>query len=193
MRSGSFTSSSQGERLYWYDIGYFGEDFAGGHGTHTAGSAAGVTLNNPAEAGTCSTGELGCLGGCFDSTDLDGAVTNGVLDWATLCPQHDCDGLTGACLSEDVSETLTENGGAAQGAKLSILDASLDGVTMWSSLALNELWVATEGTGCFLHSNSLGADVLCVMDSASVTYDLYMYEVSFIPRPKQHFIFIFVW
>lgn len=183
--SGSYTSTDLGGKIYWYDAESFGEDFAGGHGTHTAGSAAGSTLNTPAAVATCSVGELGCLGGCHNSTFFSEAVGNGMLDWEALCPQHDCDDLDGVCLSEDVSETLTDNGGAAQGAKLAIVDASIDGVTMWSTLAQNDLWGTTEGTGCYLHSNSLGADVLCVMDSTSANYDTYMYEVSFTPGPKR--------
>lgn len=66
-----------------------------GHGTHTAGSAAGATLNDPAETAVCSsTDELGCIGECFNSSELESFIEDisYPLNFDTWCPQHECDG-----------------------------------------------------------------------------------------------------
>lgn len=66
-----------------------------GHGTHTAGSAAGATLNDPAVTANCSsTEELGCIGECFNSSELESFIedVSYPLDFHTWCPQHECDG-----------------------------------------------------------------------------------------------------
>lgn len=180
---GYFTTA-YGGKFSSYSASGFGLDLADGHGTHTAGSAAGSTLSTPAEATSCTgTDVVGCIGGCLDESDLASMKRNAILDWDAWCPQFECDG-NGAdfelCLDEDVSETLTANGGMAQGAKLAIFDSSVDGLHVWGSLAGNGLWASTDGTGCLLHSNSWGGDTLCSMDDESVSYDGYMYQVSFV-------------
>lgn len=183
----SFFYTSNGRGPYqWYSSYGFGLDMADGHGTHTAGSAAGATLNDPAETDVCSgTDELGCIGGCLNTSYVTSLLDNNVhlADFATWCPQFDCDG-NGAdyefCLSEDISGILSENGGMAQGAKLAIFDTSVDGNAIWGSLAGNGMWTSTDGTGCLLHSNSWGADQLCAVDKESVLNDEYMYEVCFV-------------
>lgn len=157
----------------------FGVDLEDGHGTHTAGSAAGATLNTPATTVTCDTDEtLGCIGTCLSAIDELFVQPDGSIMWDTLCPQFDCDAAAGdTCLGQDVSATLTESGGVAQGAKISVFDASVDGLEVWASLALNGLWESTNGTDSFVHSNSWGSDNDCNVDSQTVTYDEYMYEV----------------
>lgn len=180
----SFYTSSGVGPYPWYSGSGFGEDSEEGHGTHTAGSAAGATLNDPALMVTCSNNtELGCVGGCFNDTYLEDLKINGYypLDWDTWCPQHECDGYGATfelCLDEDVAATLTAHGGIAQGAKLSIFDASSDGYNLWPTLLGNDLWRLTEGTGCMLHSNSWGGDSYCAVTSNCVIYDQYMYEAS---------------
>lgn len=175
---GSGFYTTEGRTYYWYSASGFGEDLEDGHGTHTAGSAAGVTLNNPADTTTCATDHLGCMGDCLSDTEVLTLPVDDVLDWDTLCPEFDCDGWGDPCLGDDVSQTLTDNGGVARGAKVSVFDASVDGTHVWGSLALNGLWNSTAGTGCVLHSNSWGGDGDCYVDSESATYDQYMYEVS---------------
>lgn len=173
--------STTGGRVYsWYDEPGFGLDMEAGHGTHTAGSAAGSTLATPAETVTCETGsEVSCIGKCLTTAEATEAASDNLLTWDTLCPQFDCDGGAGSsCLSDDVAETLTDNGGIARGAKISVFDVSIDGTAVWASLAENGLWDATEGTGCMLHSNSWGGDADCNIDSETVAFDQYMYEVS---------------
>lgn len=165
------------ESEYYYFSG-FGQDMLDGHGTHTAGSAAGAVLNSPAETDTCSSDEnLGCIGTCLSALEEASLLPDGTAMWDTLCPQFGCDATAGdTCLGADVGETLTENGGVAQGAKISVFDASVDGLLVWASLALNGLWESTDGTDSFVHSNSWGSDNDCNVDSQSVAYDEYMYE-----------------
>lgn len=155
-----------------------------GHGTHTAGSAAGATLNDPPETESCSgTDEAGCVGGCLNASYVSALLDAGstLADFDTWCPQFDCDGYGSDfeyCLDGDVSTTLVENGGMARGAKLAIFDTSLDGNIIWGSLAGTGVWGATDGTGCLLHSNSWGGDSLCTVDSLSLENDEYMWEVG---------------
>lgn len=175
-------STAYGNVFPWMDPYGFGVDTPDGHGTHTAGSAAGASLTTPAKSETCSgTDRLGCLGECLNTTYVDALLNGGnwLGDFATLCPQFDCDGNGDhiACLDEDVATTLTENGGIAQGAQLAIFDVSIDGLSIFADSANTGLWAATDGTGCMLHSNSWGSDTKCVMDASSVLYDQYMYEV----------------
>lgn len=175
---GEYFDTPDGAVYSWYDEPGFGFDLEAGHGTHTAGSAAGATVTTPAETATCDTGrELGCLGECMTTAEANAAVEDVLLQWKVLCPQFDCDESGGTCLSEDVAETLESNGGVARGAKLSIFDASTNGAAMWAFVAGNGLWNATVGTGCVLHSNSWGSDADCAIDSATVAFDQYMYEV----------------
>ncbi|CAM9771338.1 unnamed protein product, partial [Sphacelaria rigidula] len=174
------------EHGYLFDeIGGYGPssseiDTEDGHGTHTAGSAAGAPLSDPVVPDTCTgTDVLGCIGGCLDLTYAASLVGNLLPDFDTWCPQYECDGYgadTEPCLDADVSATLTENAGMAPGAKLTIFDASNDGESVLATLALNGLWEATEDTGCMLHSNSWGSDSYCTMTFEGTQYDQYMYE-----------------
>eukprot|EP00903_Cladosiphon_okamuranus_P018381 g16907.t1 len=174
---GETFATTRGGAFSWYEESGFGFDMEAGHGTHTAGTAAGSTLGKPAETVTCEAGsEVGCIGKCVTTWGAAEAAADSLLTWDTLCPQFNCDGLTGACLSEDVSETLTDNGGIARGAKLAVFDVSIDGNAVWASLAENGLWDATKDTGCMLHSNSWGGDYDCNMDAETATFDQYMYE-----------------
>ena len=159
--------------------GGYGLDLEDGHGTHTAGTAAGAVLSSPATTVNCTTNEaLGCIGTCLNAAEEILFLYDNVPTWDTLCPQFDCDNFGDPCLGENVSATLTENGGVAQGAKISVFDASTDGVHVWAPPVLNGLWESTNGTDSFLHSNSWGIDNDCNVDSLTVVYDEYMYEVS---------------
>lgn len=162
----------------------FATEVSGGHGSHTAGTAAGLMLDAPAELEGCGADEeLGCVGGCFESNDLDQLATNAEVNVDTLCPAHLCDGWAGngvPCLSTDAVGTLTTHGGVAPGAKIAVFDVSADddGQVVWASLALNGLWDAVEDTTCKVHSNSWAGSGTCQVDSLSVEFDGYMYEVG---------------
>ena len=57
----------------------FGFDLEDGHGTHTAGSAAGSALNNPALTVTCAPNEtLGCIGKCLSGAEETFLLANNV-------------------------------------------------------------------------------------------------------------------
>ncbi|CAM9375513.1 unnamed protein product, partial [Sphacelaria rigidula] len=178
-----YTSNGAGP-YQWFTSSGFGADTEDGHGTHTAGSAAGAPLNDPAVPDTCTgTDTLGCIGGCLNTSYVTSLIGNLALalvpDFDTWCPQFECDGYgadTEPCLDEDVSATLTENAGMASGAKLAIFDVSFDGQGVWASVAVNALWEATEDTGCMLHSNSWGSDSYCTTTFEGTQYDQYMYE-----------------
>ncbi|CAN0472885.1 unnamed protein product, partial [Laminaria digitata] len=89
---------------------------------------------------------------------------------------HGCDDATfEVCLGDDVSETLTDNGGMAQGAKLAIFDAFLE-TTGLPEYAGNGLWEACMGAGCKLHSNSYGSDNMCTLTSSEIEHDNFMYQ-----------------
>lgn len=172
----------------------FATEFEGGHGSHTAGTAAGVMLDSPDEL-ECGDGEeLGCLGGCFDSDVLDAMVEDTTeVDIEVFCPAHDCDGFESDFCLDDGPEMLAANGGVAPGAKISVFDViSDDSLTVWAFLAENGLWEAAEETGCKVHSNSWGTTELnCEVDAFSVAFDTYMYEVGFLnvcvePRSSIH-------
>lgn len=158
----------------------FDGDDAAGHGTHTAGTAAGSTLNSPAETVECDAGlELSCVGGCFDPTEsTDDLVTYymQVSDLDRQCPMFGCDADSGLCLGDDVAETLTENGGMAQGAKLAIFDVSAAGADA-EVLAQpgNGLWEPCLEAGCKIHSNSWGSSI-CVTGPDNILYDEFMYS-----------------
>lgn len=162
----------------------FEQDGAAGHGTHTAGSAAGATLNTPAQAITCeATQVMGCVGGCIDSSSTtltDDDLVSFSQDYATddidrLCPLFNCDG--DRCLGDDVSETLTDYGGVARGAKLAIFDVSNGGI-FYSDAVGNNIWEACMDAGCKVHSNSWGGDGQCSVDAMDISYDDFMYKVS---------------
>ncbi|CAN0485975.1 unnamed protein product, partial [Scytosiphon promiscuus] len=122
--------TSDGGMISYFSAGDFEGDAVDGHGTHTAGSAAGATLNTPAETDTCSetTKVPGCAGSCIDvgSTSWGDDVLYPLPDEKNidvLCPMLGCDDDTDQrCLSDDVGQTLAENGGMAQGAKIAFFD-----------------------------------------------------------------------
>ncbi|CAM9696523.1 unnamed protein product, partial [Ectocarpus fasciculatus] len=104
-------STSQGGVFPFLPPDEFGQDDEAGHGTHTAGSAAGATLNDPAETTTCLAGDetLGCAGACIDESestdDLVSSYLQSVLpDLDRLCPMYGCDDSTDPCLSDEVDE-----------------------------------------------------------------------------------------
>lgn len=176
----SAVSTSQGDVFPLIPPDDFGEDEAAGHGTHTAGSAAGATLNTPAEPLTCSTTQtLGCVGACLDndamSVDDLVATSLQLVDIDRFCPIFGCEDDP-RCLGEDVSETLTENGGMAQGAKLSIFDVFFGDYAL-TDVVGNGLWEPCMEAGCKIHSNSLGGDTFCQVTSTDLAYDEFMYEV----------------
>ncbi|CAN0200177.1 unnamed protein product [Ectocarpus sp. 6 AP-2014] len=80
-----------------------------------------------------------------------------------------------ACLSDDVSETLTNNGGVAQGAKLAIFDVFYGNYGLVEHIG-NGLWEPCVEAGCKLHSNSWGADEGCETTPMDLLYDAFMYE-----------------
>lgn len=178
---GDYYTTLGGQQVPWYSAEGFTTETPGGHGSHTAGTAAGATITSPVEVESCSgDDELGCVGSCLNTSYVDTLSTNLAVNVDTLCPRFDCDGLGDdfdLCLSDDTVETLTVNGGVAPGAQLAIFDVSADGVAVWAELALNGLWDAVVETGCVVHSNSWGGDGDCTVDSSSVTFDHYMYEV----------------
>ncbi|CBN77322.1 peptidase S8 and S53 [Ectocarpus siliculosus] len=159
----------------------FGQDDSAGHGTHTAGSAAGATLNDPAETLTCSGDEtLGCAGACIDESEttddlVSSAIQMALPDLDRLCPMYGCDDSTDPCLSDEVDETLTNNGGMAQGAKLSIFDVFFEVFGLIEVLG-NGVWEPCLEAGCKVHSLSLGGDTLCTPGESEILYDDFMYE-----------------
>lgn len=185
---GSSSTTSGGEHARWMPGSDFENDDLIGHGSHTAGSVAGATRNVPAETVTCNEPrELGCVGGCIDrdapvwSDDVNPYSSqspwHGDID--RVCPELSCDDTTEPwCLSDDVSQTLTEHGGMAQGAKLSIFDVFY-GEHSLSHYAGNDLWQPCAEAGCKIHSASIGGDVWCVPDAITMVYDDFMYKVSY--------------
>lgn len=144
-------------------------------------------IDNPAELDSCGDDEeLGCVGGCFESTYLDDLLTDDEISLDALCPAHNCDNLEsyGICLDEygegddAVTEALKAHSGVAAGAKIAVFDVSVDGVLIWAELAMNGLWDAVEDTGCVVHTNSWGGEPTCETDTMSTAFDEYMYEVS---------------
>ena len=171
------------KRCARYTFSGFTTELEGGHGSHTAGTAAGVMLDSPAELDCGDGEELGCLGGCFDSTVLDDLAADGDLDFETFCPAHDCDGLGEDQLScfDDAMETLAANSGVAPGAQIAVFDVGSDDEEfIWAFFAGgNGLWDAAEDTGSKVHSNSWGTSTLdCETDTFSTEYDRYMHEVK---------------
>lgn len=179
---GEYLTTASGSEFPWLDPEGFSTETSGGHGSHTAGTAAGATITSPVQLEPCTGGdELGCLGGCLDSDTIDYLTSDSMFDPDTLCPRFDCDGYgenLNNCLDDDTVEMLTTHGGVAPGAKLSIFDVSLDGAFVWAELALNGLWEAARETSCKIHSNSWGGTGVCTVDDLAVSFDEYMYEVG---------------
>ena len=184
---GESYTTEQGGQVKWLDAAYFEQDDAAGHGTHTAGSAAGATLNTPAETMTCYSPDVsGCVGACISDSaayGYDDLLTYyyqfNSADLDRLCPSFDCGGYDEeVCLSDDVEQTLAEHGGMAQGAKLAIFDMFVDDLAGLGSYAGNGVWEACLEAGCKVHSNSYGGDYLCEMSELDVEYDDFMYNVS---------------
>ena len=185
--SSSSSVTSGGRTVYWAPDESFDQDDPAGHGTHTAGSAAGATLNVPAETVTCNdTDRLSCVGGCIDgdlSYSSDDLVSwffqlAATTDIDRICPMYGCDNATTeVCLGDDVGKTLTDHGGMAQGAKLAIFDVFW-GSNGLSSFVGNGLWEACMETGCKIHSNSYGSDDMCSLSPMEPVYDDFMYRVS---------------
>lgn len=181
-------STSDGGLFPWYPADGFEVDTVVGHGTHTAGSAAGATLNTPAETVECNdTKVLGCVGGCIDpdgTRSTDDFVpsyyqTFYAEDIDRICPMFECDDEDEQwCLGDDVGETLSEHGGMARGAKLAIFDVFSREVGL-VDFPGNGLWEPCLDAGCKLHSNSWGGDLMCAVDAQDVVFDDFMYKVSY--------------
>ena len=184
---GSSWTTSEGDQLPWTPATGFDEDEAAGHGTHTAGSAAGATLNTPAETVECDGDKvLGCVGGCIEADGTRSSDDLVTYDYQTsyaedidrICPMFACDDeVEQWCLSDDVGQTLTEHGGMAQGAKLAIFDTFTGDVGLVDYPG-NGLWEPCLEAGCKLHSNSWGGDYMCEVDALDLEYDDFMYKVS---------------
>lgn len=176
------TFEYNGKTYEWYSASGFGEDTVNGHGTHTAGSAAGSLVEEPAEVMECdpSSEQLSCIGRCLDSSNITELSDNFQPDLDLFCDAYDCDGgLWGSsCLDEDIPTLLAESAGMARGAKVTVFDTSFDGKSIWASEARNGIWESTDGTGTMIHSNSWGGDSSCYVTDECLDYDLYMYEVS---------------
>lgn len=177
---GSYFSVS-GVPFAWISAEDFGGDDKAGHGTHTAGTAAGSTLNTPAETVTCEDGQtLSCVGACIDATGSDDDLVSyyyQAYDIDRQCPLFGCDDDTEACLGDDVGTTLAENGGMAQGAKLSIFDGFY-GEFGLMDYAGNGLWEPCVEAGCKIHSNSWGGAGTCDPSASDLLYDDFMYQVT---------------
>ena len=125
------------------------------------------------------------MGGCIDDNNF---VTEDDLvsfyyqyaDIDRLCPlssEFGCDDVqSDLCLGEDVSETLSKNGGMAQGAKLAVFDAFYGDFGLMT-LVGNDLWEPCAEADCKLHSNSWGGDYECQLGSNDLLYDEFMYKV----------------
>ncbi len=181
---------SSGGVLYPYVVSdEFSVDDGLGHGSHTAGSAAGSTLTNPADPVACTeAGKVtGCGGGCISE---DGPTENEDDDEGIdrLCPMFGCVGGVEdqQCLTNDVSQTLSENGGVAQGAKISVFDIFM-GDYSYGDLAGNGLWESCLSAGCRIHSNSYGIDKRCELSSMDIVYDDFMYQVWY--HHHHHFVY----
>ena len=162
--------------------GGFHKDTVDGHGTWTAGIAAGSISEKSGFAGeTCDDGELpGCAGGCIGASDVDENSNNGMFDLDTFCPMYDCDGngfTYPYCLGDDPVETLYQHGGVAPGAQIAVFDASYTGVEMYAHYGGNLVWEAARDTGAKIHSNSYGYETFCQLTEAEFLYDTFVYEV----------------
>ena len=163
--------------------GGFYRDTVNGHGTWTAGAAAGAISEGAGVAGEeCHGDDLpGCAGGCISASAVDENLDNGIFDLETLCPMHECDGegfSYSYCLGDDPVETLHQHGGVAPGAKISVFDGAYTGLgEVWALFGGNHVWASATGTGARIHSNSWGLRTLCQQTEAESLYDTFMYEV----------------
>lgn len=185
--NGDYYDSPGGKRYYFVDADEYGDDYAAGHGTHTAGSAVGATISSPANMTTCPSDRvLSCAGGCIDEYGLYGddlvsytSQTSALADLDRLCPKFDCDGMSSdVCLSDDTGTVLADHGGMARGAKLSTFDVFAEDSSVGTYLPGNGLWQPPLEIGGRLHSNSWGGDLDCRVDAFDIMYDTFMYEVS---------------
>ncbi|CAM9331359.1 unnamed protein product [Scytosiphon promiscuus] len=164
--------------------GGFYKDTIGGHGTWTAGSAAGSISGRCASTGAaCSDGEVpGCAGGCIADSEVDSMLDNGFFDLDLFCPMYDCDGNTDLglsyCLGDDPDETLRENGGVAPGAQIAVFDPVYASNQWFVELGGNLIWYSAMETGAKIHSNSWGAETFCQLTEAELMNDAFMYENS---------------
>lgn len=178
--------TNSGKIFPWISVDEFEDDYAAGHGTHTAGSAVGATLSTPATLVNCTGGTvMGCVGGCIDANALSDDLVSSVYQWSAradldrLCPAFDCDGQDDAvCLGADMASTLSDHGGMARGAKLAVFDVFYGDYAFGPYLAGNGMWEPSLRAGAKLHSNSWGADLECMVDPGDVLYDDFMYKVS---------------
>ncbi|CAN0527729.1 unnamed protein product, partial [Scytosiphon promiscuus] len=71
----------------------FHKDTVGGHGTWTAGSAAGsISQSGACTEAACYGDELpGCAGGCIPASEMEFMQDNGVFDLDLYCPTYGCD------------------------------------------------------------------------------------------------------
>ncbi|CAM9167076.1 unnamed protein product [Ectocarpus fasciculatus] len=176
----SYSSSSTSSSFSF--TGGFHKDTVGGHGTWTAGSAAGaISSQSNLEEEACYGDELpGCAGGCISSSDVDAMLDNSIFDLDVFCPMYTCDGNidipSSECLSDDPVETLHQHGGVAPGAQISVFDASYTGTEIFASFAGNILWYSAMETGAKVHTNSWGSSTLCELTEDEYLYDTFMYE-----------------
>ncbi|CAN0345646.1 unnamed protein product [Pylaiella littoralis] len=162
--------------------GGFYKDTVGGHGTWTAGIAAGAISERsgvPDEG--CYGDELpGCAGGCIMTSEVDEMLNNEYFDIDLFCPMYECDGdadmAYSYCLSDDPAETLYQNSGMAPGAQIAMFDASYTGFDAYVEYAGNYVWESAVETGAKIHSNSWGFATFCELTEFEYLYDTYMYE-----------------
>lgn len=178
------TSSSSSSSSVSFTGGFY-KDTVRGHGTWTAGIAAGaISESSGVTEEDCYGNELpGCAGGCIATSDVDVLSNNGYFDLDVFCPMHDCDGYGSSysyCLSDDPVETLHQHGGVAPGAQISVFDGSYTGFDGYMELAGNLVWLSAVDTGATVHSNSWGAGTLCQVTEDDILYDTFMYEVRHI-------------
>lgn len=127
----------------------YDEDEEEGHGTHTAGTAAGAILSDFKQSDCARYAERGCVGRCIASISASDAANNDLFDIDTFCPAYAFDGNSSSAqdfLSDNSTLNLYDNHGVVPGAKLSIIDVSHGG-QLWGTFAGNGPWSVTSGTG----------------------------------------------
>ena len=180
-------SSSYSSSIYssFSFTGGFHKDTVNGHGTSSAGIAAGAISDEAGVAGAvCHGDELpGCAGSCIPASIVDENLENGMFDLDTFCPTYECDGngfSYSYCLGDDPVETLHQHGGVAPGAQIAVFDSSYTGEDGYvgADYGGNLVWESAMGTGAKIHSNSWGFDTFCQPTEDDFQYDTFMYEVS---------------